>query len=462
MGKKRQHTFNYDLIVIGSGAAGNVAALVAAKSGLTVAIVESDKLGGSWPNYTDVPVGAVLKSAILYDGAKKGSAFGLRTATIGYNFPALKAWKDSAIKATGATAGRKYYESLGIDVFLGLAHFLSPNEITVNRKHLSAKKFLIATGSSWEVPAIPVLDALPYLTPKTALDINRLPKSLLVIGDTTISLELAQLFSLLGTKVYYTQSAQSILPEFDKDVSNMAEKALTRDNKITFLTQTKVVATFKDGNTVRAILSRGGNEKTLKVDSILVADKKTPNIDLGLKNANVLFNKNGIEVDDFFRTSNKNIYAVGDVLDMKRRPISTQISLAEGKTAVSNIVNHKKISTNYSSFPTVLFTHPGIATVGITERQAKATKTPYRARVTNMNEIARTTLANYKTGMVKIITEPDGTIIGGAVISPYAGELINELALAVSSGLNVSVLAESPHAFLTWGESIRITADKFI
>ena len=92
MGKKRQHTFNYDLIVIGSGAAGNVAALVAAKSGLTVAIVESDKLGGSWPNYTDVPVGAVLKSAILYDRAKKGSAFGLRTATIGYNFPALNAW----------------------------------------------------------------------------------------------------------------------------------------------------------------------------------------------------------------------------------------------------------------------------------------------------------------------------------------------------------------------------------
>ena len=462
MGKKRQHTFGYDLIVIGSGAAGNVAALVAAKSGLTVAIIESDKLGGSWPNYTDVPVGAVLKSAILYDRAKKGSAFGLRTATIGYNFPALKAWKDSAIKATGATAGRKYYESLGIDVFSGLAHFLSPNEITVNRKHLSAKKFLIATGSEWDIPAIPGLETLPYLTPKTALDINRLPKSLLIIGDTTIALELAQLFSLLGTKVYFAQTARTILPEFDKDVSDMAEKVLTRDNKITFLTQTKVEATFKDGNTIRAVISRGGTEKTLKVDQVLIANKKAPNIDLGLKNANVAFNKNGIEVDDYFKTTNRNIYAVGDVIDLKRRPIPTHVSLIEGKTAVNNIINRKKIPADYFASPVALFTHPGIATVGVTERQARAEKRSYRARVTNMNEIARTTLANYKTGMVKIITEPDGTIIGGAVISPYAGELINELALAVRSGMNVSVLAESPHAFLTWGESIRITADKFI
>lgn len=462
MGKKRQHTFNYDLIVIGSGAAGNVSALVGAKSGLSVAIIESDKIGGSWANHTAVPIGAVLKSAILYDRAKKGSAFGLRTATIGYNFPALKAWKNEAIKATGASSGEKLYRSLGIDVFKGAARFLSPNEITVNRKHLSAKKFIIATGASWNSPAIPGIDSFDYLTPKTALDITRLPKSLLIIGGHPVSLELAQLFSLLGTKVYFTQSARTILPDFDKDVSDMAEQIFTRDNKITFLTQTKVVATFKTGTTIKAVLSRGGQEKSLKVDQVLVADKKAANTDLGLKNAGVEYNKNGIKVDDYFRTANRHVFAVGGVLGSRQLSMNTQTSLAEGKIAVSNVINRQKIPADYTAIPTVIFTHPGVAMVGLTERQIRADKIPYRARISNMNEIARTTLANYKTGMVKIITEPDGTIIGASVISPYAGELINELALAVYTQMNVKDLAKSPHTFLTWGEAIRITADKFL
>lgn len=462
MGKKKQHTFNYDLIVIGSGAAGNAAAVVAAKSGLSVAIIESGSFGGTWANKIDVPVGAVLKSAILYDRAKKGSEFGLRTATIGYNFPALKAWKNKAIKATGASMGRKLYETLGIKVFEGSAHFLSPNEITVNRKHLSAKKFLIATGTSWKPTAIPGLAALPYLTPENALDVIKLPKSLLIIGGTEVAIELAQLFSLLGTRVYFTQTAQSILPQLDRDVSQMAERALTRDNQITFLTQTKVLAAFKEGSIIRAILSSGGHEKTLKVDQVLVADKTMPNTDLGLHNAGVSFDSSGIITDDYLRTANRNIYAAGDVLSGKNRSTSTYMSLLEGKTAVSNIINGKKIAVDGYNIPTVLFTHPGIASVGITERVARADKIPYRARVTNMNEIARTTVANYKTGMVKIITEPDGTVIGASVIAPYAGELINELTLAVRGELNVSVLATSPHVFLTWGEAIRITADKFI
>lgn len=462
MGKRREHTFTYDLIVIGSGAAGNVAALVAAKSGLSVAIIESDKLGGNWPNYTDVPIGAILKSAILFDRAKKGSAFGLRTSTIGYNFPALKNWKNQAIKSTGASSSKNYYKSIGVEVFEGSAHFLSPNEITVNRKHLSAKKFIIATGSNWEAPAVPGLSNLPYLTPKTALDIPKLPKTLLIIGGSKTALELAQLFSLLGTKVYFTQTAYSILPKFDKDVSDMAEKTFTKENKITFLTQTKVVSAFKEGMSIRATLSRGGHEKSIKVDQILVADKKIPSTDIGLKNANVAFSRAGIEVDDFFRTSNRNIYAVGSVIESAHSLTSTHASLIEGKTAASNIINRKNLTADYFAIPDVVFTHPGVAMVGVTERQAKANKLPYRARITNLNEIARTTIANQKYGMVKIITEPDGTIIGAAVISPYAGELINELALAIRCKVNVMALAESPHAFLTWGEAIRITADKFI
>ncbi len=463
VGIKKEHSFNYDLIVIGSGAAGNVAALNANEAGLSVAIIEADKLGGDWANYTDVPVGALLKSAILLNRAKKGKQFGLRTSNLGFSLPALKKWKNEAVKATGAPASQAAYHKLGINVYKGEAHFLSPNEITVNRQHLSASKFLIATGARWEVPAIPGLSSLNYLTPTSALEVTRLPKTLLIIGnESNVALEQAQLFSLLGTKVYFSQSARSLLPTFDKDVSQMAEKALTRDNGITFLTNTKVVAAFKEGSNIRAVLSRGGTERALKIDQVLVADKKVPNIDIGLKNARVTYNKNGIEVNDYFRTSNRHIYAVGEAIDFNRTHVPTHTSLMEGKAAASNIIYRKKTAANYSAIPTVIFTHPGIAMVGLTERQAIATKTAYRARVTNLNEIARTTIANYQTGMVKLIAAPDGTVLGGAIIAPYAGELINEIALAVHAKMNVAQLASTPHSFLTWGEAIRITADKFI
>ena len=165
-------TFDYDIIIIGSGAAGSPAATIAAGSGKRVAVVEKSTFGGESPNWGDIPLGTLLNSANIYHSAKLGAKFGLRTNTVGYNYPSLLSWRDTVVKRTGAGGNRRYYEKQGIGVFAGNAHFLSPHEISVNRRHLSARKFLIATGSEWIIPSIPGLAETPYYTPKTLPPMN--------------------------------------------------------------------------------------------------------------------------------------------------------------------------------------------------------------------------------------------------------------------------------------------------
>ena len=171
-----KHTFDYDLIVIGSGAGGSAAATIAARAGKKVAIIEEDTFGGDSPNWSDVPTKALLHAAGVYDEARHASRFGLRTSTLGYNYPSIRAWKDLVVKRTGAANNRHFYENNGISAFSGKAHFLTPHEITVNRRHLSAAHFLIATGSSWVTPRIQGLDTVSFFTPRSILEPMRPPK----------------------------------------------------------------------------------------------------------------------------------------------------------------------------------------------------------------------------------------------------------------------------------------------
>ena len=222
----KKHSFDYDLIVIGSGAGGSAAATIAARDGKKVAIIEADRFGGDSPNWSDVPTKALLHAAQLFDEARHGARFGLRSSTMGYNYPSIRAWKELAIKRTGAANNRKFYESQGIDTFAGNAHFLTPNEITVNRKRITSEHFLVATGSHWVAPDIQGLADIPYLTPRTILESIRPPKSLYIIGAGTVGVEIAQLMAIFGTKVYMAEVAARILPKEDEEVGVLMERLL--------------------------------------------------------------------------------------------------------------------------------------------------------------------------------------------------------------------------------------------
>lgn len=453
----KKFTFDYDLIVIGSGPAGSAAATIAAREGKRVAIIESDAFGGDSPNWGDIPAKALLHVANLYDEARHGARFGLRSATLGYNYPSIRAWKDLAVKRTGAGGNKKYYENQGVSTYAGAAHFLSPNEISVNRRHLSASHFLIATGAHWSIPDIAGLSTIKYLTPRTILETIRPPKSLLIIGGDGAAVEIAQLMAIFGTKIYIVEKASRLLPRHDSEVGSLIERVLQEQKGVTTLTQSRVVSITKDGLSKRIVISRAGTEKTIRVDEVMIADGRTPNVDIGLENAGVKFTDAGITVNSQLQTNVKHIFAAGEVLGKGE---GTHTSLMESQVVANNVLRREKVSPDYTVNPEVIFTNPGISTVGLSEDDCLKRDLPIKKAVAPLSIVARSNTSDFRDGFVKIVTDKKGMILGASVVAPHAGEIIHELALAIKYGLTAYQVADTPHAFLSWSEAIRVAAGK--
>lgn len=453
----RKPQFDYDLIVIGSGAGGSAAASIAARKGKKVAIVEADTFGGDSPNWSDIPTKALLHAAHLYDEAHHGSRFGLRTSTLGYNYPSLRAWKDLAVKRTGAGGNRKFYENEGIATFNSPAHFISPNEITVNRRHLSAANFLIATGSHWVTPDIPGLADVGFLTPRTILQAIRPPKSLFIIGGGTVGVEIAQMMAIFGTKVHLAEVASRILPKDDEEVGILMERLLTETKGVSVLTQARVLSVHSQALRKKVTYTRGGVEKTVQVDEILVATGRKPSVDLGLENASVKYTPKGIEVNQHLQTSSRHIYAAGDVLGHNQH---THSALLESRIAAHNLLNKQKATPDYTGSPRLTFTHPGIASVGLSEDDCTKRDLAVKTSVAPLNMVARSNTSDFRDGFVKLIADKSGVLLGATVVAPHAAEIIHELSLAIKHQLTAQDLANTPHAFLSWSEAVRVAAAK--
>ncbi|MDB5183981.1 MAG: putative FAD-dependent pyridine nucleotide-disulfide oxidoreductase, partial [Candidatus Saccharibacteria bacterium] len=382
--------------------------------------------------------------------------FGLRTSAISYNYPTLRAWKDLAVKRTGAGGNRKYYENEGITTIHGEAHFLSPHEISVNRRNYSAASFLVATGSDSLIPDIQGLADSDYDTPRTMLDAIRPPKTLYIIGGGTSSVELAQLMAIFGTKVYIAEIAARLLPDYDSEAGETLEKLLAAKN-ITVLTQTRTLVVEKENIAHRIIYGRGGQEHSLRVDAVLIAAGSTPNVDIGLENAGVLYDANGIHVNEYLQTNVKHIYGAGDVIG---RHSYTHTALLESRIAVSNLISKNKLIPDYVATPKVVFTYPQIASVGLTEDDCLRRDLNIKKAFAPLNIVTRSNTSDFRDGFVKIICDKKGVVIGATIMAPGAGELIHELALAIKYGLTATEVAATPHAFLTWSEAIRVAAGK--
>lgn len=451
----RKPTFDYDLIVIGSGAGGSAAATIAARDGKKVAIVESNTFGGESPNWGDIPRSALLRAIHIYDEAKQATRFGLRSSTVGYNYPSLQQWKELAVKRTGAGNNRNYYEKQGVKTFAGTARFLSPHEITINRRHFSASNFLVATGAHYSVPDIVGLEDNGYSTPQTILSLTRPPKSLYVIGGGSAALEITQIMSTLGTQVYISEIASRLLPEEDSEAGELMERLLKEQKGVISLTQTRTLSVEKDGLGKRVTYSRGGVEKSVRVDEVLVATGRMPNVDLGLDNASIAYTPKGIEVSDQLQTSARHIYAAGDVIG---KSTQTHTALLQSRVAVHNIFKRSKITPDYTATPRLVSTSPGVASVGLNEDDCLRRDLAINTAMAPLSIIARSNTASFNDGFVKLITDKKGVMLGATIVSPAAGEIIHELALAVRHGLTAAQVAETPHAFLSWSEAVRVAA----
>ncbi len=450
--------FDYDIIVIGSGAGGSIAAAITAREGKKVAIVEMGTLGGDSANFGDVPTQALLNVARIYSEAKNAGTFGLRSNTIGYNYPSIKNWKDAVVARVGRGGSKRYYESLGIHVIMGQAHFISPHEISVNRRHLSAENFVISTGAEWMIPPIEGLEKLGFLTPQTAIDLTRPPKNLLVIGGGSTGLEFARLFSAFGTKVYVSEIAPRFLPREDEEAGELIAKTMIQSGGVTPLLETRIVRVAREGLSKRVFYTRGDEERSIKVDEILVTSGKAPRVDIGLENAGITYSARGIEVGNHLQTTAKHIFATGDVLGGFGL---THVALMESRVAAHNIIRKNKLSPNYKAVPRITYVEPEVASVGYSEDDLIKRDLDYHKATVPLHMIGRSNITNIHSGFVKVLADKKSKLILGAtVVSPSAGEIIHELNLAIQYDISAPEVASMLHAFPSWSEAVRIACAK--
>jgi pyruvate/2-oxoglutarate dehydrogenase complex dihydrolipoamide dehydrogenase (E3) component len=452
-----KHKFDYDLVVIGSGAAGAVAAEIVARAGQKVAIIEAATLGGSAPNVSDVPMGALLAAAHAFDAARRGAAFGLRTSTIGYNYPSIRNWKDLTVKRSGALATGDYLRSRGIAIFKGRAHFLSRHEISIGRRHLSADKFILATGSHSTVPNVAGLDKVDYLTPETALNLLRPPKTLGIIGAGASGVQLAELLAIFGTKVHLFEAKQRLLAEADDEVSEVLTRVFAEQRGMKIHLSSRVTAAQNDGAAVRLKFIQGATEHHVKVDRVLLAAGRTPNVDIGLENTGVEYDQTGVKADEFLTTSTPGIYAAGDVLGRVGR---THAAIYEARLAAHNSLGRAKQAADYTAMPRIVWTTPEIATVGLNEADLARQDIKSRRSLVQNAHVARANISNFAVGFAKVLTDPKGQLLGATIMAPHAAETISELGVAIHNGLAAHQVADTIHPFGSWSEVARLACAK--
>lgn len=454
MARKR---YDFDLIIIGSGAGGSIAAGIATREGKRVALIEDDTFGGECPNWGCVPTKALLESARIYHRARTAGEFGIRGTAVGFNYPSIKAWKDTAVRRTGASKTKAFYEKAGATVIHGRAHFIDAQTISVNRRHISSEYFLIASGSHVAVPNVPGLKENGYLTMREAVDLKVPPKQLLVIGGGAVGCEFAQVFATFGSHVTIADISPRLLPREDEEVSGVIEDVFTDDFGTSLLPSSRIIKVEKQGLRKRVTYQRGGHNHTLVVDEILVASGKLANTDFGLENAGVEYSPRAIKTNAHMQTTNPHIYAVGDCAGPY---MFTHMAIYQSRIAVHNMLHRNKQSVDYLAVPRVTFLTPEVASVGMTEAECLRRDLPIKKGIAPLTIIGRSNVANQRDGFVKIIGLADGTILGASIVSPHAGEMIHEITLAIQHGLSSYDIANTIHAFPTWSEAIRIAASK--
>lgn len=456
MGKR----FDFEYIVIGGGPAGITAATQLAEAGRKVAIVEQSKLGGS-ETYRDLSQKTLSSFSHLYTQAVAGTRFGISSTSLRYNYPAVLHFRERAVERAAKVNSKRSLEEIGITVLKGMAHFVGPYDIVIGGqdKQVSASKFLIATGATLNTDGISGIDNVPFYTAQSIMNIPRVPKTALVVGGGASGCEIAQYLAELGTKVVLVEAADSILPNEEKEVGRVMGEYLAKRNGIKIFTKTKVIALEKDKVSARVVFMRGGQERTVRVETIILATGSKPAIDIGLKNAKVSFDKNGIIVDKTLQTSARNVYVAGDVLGGQS---STERAIYSAEVAVANMIGRNKKFANYVGFMRVVDTDPQIAAVGKTEFELAAKKRKYKRVFVPLSNISASTTADFRIGFLKILADSQGKVLGATMVGPHAADVLQELALAIRHDLPLVQIASTPHPANEWSAIVKLAARRLL
>jgi len=450
----------FDLIVIGSGSAGEGAIDQAHRSKHSIAVVEKDKVGGDCPNYACVPTKALLRSAKIYSLLKRADAFGLSPSVIEFDWLRVMARKEQIIRSTGEAATERRYQQEGITLFKGTAAFEDEHQIRVDGQVLYGDKIMIATGSKPERPALAGLNETQPITSVEAISLPKLPTSLIILGGGPVGCEFAQLFSTFEVRVTLLQKAQTLLPHEEPELSQIIQQALEA-NGVTVVTQVEVQRLDRapHGKKVHALIN--GQAREFNAEEILLATGREPRIaGLNLEATGIRLAEGRVQINEYLQTACPHIYAGGDVSGPFQY---THFAQYQGTLAGWNMFSGEPRPADYRVVPRVTFTDPEIASVGLTEEQARQAGRRVITGKSEIRSVGKALVDSEELGLIKLVADASSEeILGGHIVAPAAGEMIHEIIAGMKAQARIGALAEAIHAYPTFAEGIKIAAGDWL
>jgi pyruvate/2-oxoglutarate dehydrogenase complex dihydrolipoamide dehydrogenase (E3) component len=447
----------YDLCVIGGGSAGLVSAAGAATLGAKVLLIEKNRLGGDCLYTGCIPSKALIHSAEVAHTISTAQRFGLSAQLNPIDQRSVMNRVAEVIKTIEPNDSPERFREMGIDVVFAEAQFIAEDCILVKGREITARNFVLATGSRPFIPPIPGLDTVDYFTNENIFDVKENIEHLIVIGSGAIGCEMAQSFARLGTKVTLLSNT-GLLPIEDADMSGVVEQQFIADGIDLHLRG--MISHFEKMPTgVCAHVKDEYQDLTTAVvaSHILIATGRRANVEnLGLDKADVAVENGRLKVDARLRTTNKHIYACGDVAGPF---LFTHMAEHQAGVVLRNALFHLPAKAQTTSIPWCTFTDPELARVGLSQQEAEQQAIKHSVYTFPFSEIDRGIAEGTSDGMAKIITNPKGKLLGACIVGPHAGELIAEYVLAISQGLNVSALSNTIHIYPTLAQINRRVAD---
>ena len=451
----------YNLVVIGAGTAGLVTAAGAAGLGAKVALVERGLFGGDCLNTGCVPSKGLLRAARAAHDARTAGEFGVACERASPDFGAAMArMRGLRVGISVHDSVARFTKELGVDVFLGEGSFTAPGILEVDGKRLRFRKAAICTGSRPAVPDAPGFREAGFLTNETIFELTALPPRIAVLGGGPIGCEMAQAFARMGSRVDLLVRGGQVLPREDADAAAIIQRSLERDG-VTVRLNTGVRSVAGTGGEKVVALASNGATSGLAVDQILAAVGRLPNVDgLGLEKAGVAFDRRrGVVVDDRLRTSNRNVYAAGDVCSAYQ---FTHAADAMARIVIANSLFRARQKAADLIIPWCTYTDPEIAHVGMFEHEASEKGIDVLTLTVPLADVDRAVLDGETEGFARVhLKKGSDRILGATVVARHAGDLISELTLAMTARTGLSAIGKTIHPYPTQGEVIRKLADRF-
>jgi pyruvate/2-oxoglutarate dehydrogenase complex dihydrolipoamide dehydrogenase (E3) component len=426
-----------DLCVIGAGSGGLSVAAIAASMKVPVVLIEKGEMGGDCLNTGCVPSKALIAAARRAHAMRTAEPFGLTNAYPQVDMQKVHDHIHGVIGAIAPNDSEERFTAMGVQVIGAAAKFTARNTVEAGGKTIRARRFVIATGSSAAIPPIPGLDQVRYLTNETIFNLTERPSRLIIVGGGPIGMELAQAYRRLGAEVTVLE-AFKVLGREDSEFSSLVADCL-RTEGVDIREGIKIARVEAAGSGARVVLEGDGREEHIDGSHLLIAGGRAPNVNnLGLERAGIAFDRKGISVSKSLRTSNRRVYAIGDVAG------GTQFTHAANYHAglvIRAVLFRMRVKAHDHLIPRVTYTDPEIATAGLTEEQARAKHKKLNIYRWPFSENDRAQAGRETHGHIKVLASAKGHVLGVGIVGPHAGELLGPWQLAITKGLKVADIA---------------------